>query len=82
MRPEILACAALHHWAYRAATGATPSTSDADALLHRTAWLVTGEPRPSGATWPELPTYDLLLPATMSRHVDTPQRVTISDQPR
>ncbi len=56
MRPEILACAALHHWAYRAATGVTPSTSDADALLHRTAWLVTGEPRPSGATWPELPT--------------------------
>ena len=55
MRPDILACAALHHWAYSAATGATPPTSDADALLHRTAWMVAGETRPPGSTWPEQP---------------------------
>lgn len=56
MRPDILACAALHHWASSAATGATPPTSDADALLQRTAWMVAGETRPPGATWPERPT--------------------------
>lgn len=40
MEPDILACAALHHWAYSAVMATTPPTSDADALLQRTdGWL-------------------------------------------